>query len=244
MYQAILNNQIISSVEFNHKYPDYKETNTFAACPSCHTNLWLIASSSVARNLHFRHKKDIECPWSKNNTNLCFEKTNDGIKFKEEFCTKENIVSTFIILKNIVGKFTITHDLYLEILQNLDHRNIWSYTNLTIELLPYVMLSTHIFKSINGVKTPKNGDRVSFIKHKNTKGFNAKNINITQRKNNNRNNGKLNCPKCHNSVYPRLITYKGDADKSLCPICGATIKNFGKTSWSPLVILASLFGLS
>jgi hypothetical protein len=153
MYQAILNNKIISSVEFNNKYPNYKELGIYATCPICQTKLWLVAGSSIAKNHHFKHRKNIDCSWSNSKTNLSFKRTEDGIRFKKEFCNKENIIKTYIVLKNIAGEFVITHNVYLDMLRDFDRRNIWSYANLTIKLLPYVILSTYIFKSKN-----KNGD--------------------------------------------------------------------------------------
>ena len=36
----------------------------------------------------------------------------------------------------------------------------------------------------------------------------------------------VECPHCHKHVQPRIVTWRGFSDKTLCPRCGETIKDF------------------
>lgn len=36
----------------------------------------------------------------------------------------------------------------------------------------------------------------------------------------------VDCPECHRIMVPRVITYYGQAKKSICPFCGATFARF------------------
>jgi uncharacterized paraquat-inducible protein A len=55
---------------------------------------------------------------------------------------------------------------------------------------------------------------------------------------------RIACPRCGKSIVPRIVTNRGKLTRSVCPFCGATIKNFG--SWWPLlaivlIVVAMLF---
>ena len=41
-----------------------------------------------------------------------------------------------------------------------------------------------------------------------------------------KNDDRLICSGCNKRIVPRLITYKGSPDRSVCPYCAATVKNF------------------
>ncbi|MBQ9258284.1 MAG: hypothetical protein IJ187_00340 [Neisseriaceae bacterium] len=44
--------------------------------------------------------------------------------------------------------------------------------------------------------------------------------------NNTNNDNRVECPHCHKRIMPRLVTYAGRADRSLCPLCGSVIAEF------------------
>ncbi|SFV87522.1 Cold shock protein [hydrothermal vent metagenome] len=84
---------------------------------------------------------------------------------------------------------------------------------------------------VNGVDLPQNGDTVSFEGYAGKKGLAAKEITISSRKKKIINNNKAECPSCKKQVHPRLVTHYGNADKSLCPLCGEKIKDFISPFW-------------
>ena len=55
------------------------------------------------------------------------------------------------------------------------------------------------------------------------------------------NTSKLPCPSCNVLVYPRLVIKDNEAYKSLCPLCGGTIKEF-QTSLNE-IIFGFIFGI-
>lgn len=98
-------------------------------------------------------------------------------------------------------------------------------------------------RDVLGADLPAAGDDVSYDPREGVKGPAAGSVTITSRAKDRAEKiftgGKVECPHCHNIVYPRLVTYRGRADKSLCPLCGRTIRDFvGKWRWIPLVAIA------
>lgn len=86
-------------------------------------------------------------------------------------------------------------------------------------------------QSINGASLPSNGDSVQFESKPGNKGPRAINITITAKvssQNTRPADDRINCPSCDKKIVPRLITYRGSPEKSVCPYCAATVKTFSK----------------
>lgn len=91
--------------------------------------------------------------------------------------------------------------------------------------------SDHYFnvQSVNGASLPSNGDKVSFDSKPGNKGPRAFNISIISKavsSNSRPNDDRINCPNCDKKIVPRMITYRGEPEKSVCPYCAATVKKF------------------
>jgi hypothetical protein len=153
MYQAILNNQVISSVEFNHKYPDYKETEDYATCPACDGRLYLYGCSSLLKDIHcqFNHFDATNC--NLNIVNVPKNQKYDnlsGKQLKKEFCKINNMKTVFAVMQNIIyDDEMLPEEVFLKICKQADIRNVWSYVNLTLEYLPYVLMTLYTFKKAN-----------------------------------------------------------------------------------------------
>jgi len=86
-------------------------------------------------------------------------------------------------------------------------------------------------QSINGASLPSNGDSVQFESKAGNKGPRAINITITAKAsslNTRPADDRINCPSCDKKIVPRLITYRGSPEKSVCPYCAATVKTFSQ----------------
>jgi cold shock CspA family protein len=85
-------------------------------------------------------------------------------------------------------------------------------------------------QGINGANLPSNGDGVSFESNDGNKGKRALNITITSKCENITRNidDRVNCPSCNKKIVPRMITHKGNPEKSVCPYCAATVSTFSK----------------
>ena len=84
-------------------------------------------------------------------------------------------------------------------------------------------------QSIKGAILPSNGDSVSFEPKPGNKGPRALNVVITKiaaKENNRPADDRINCPRCGKKIVPRMIIYRGELEKSVCPYCGATVKKF------------------
>jgi cold shock CspA family protein len=86
-------------------------------------------------------------------------------------------------------------------------------------------------KSIKGASLPSNGDLVMFESKPGDKGPKAFNVSLISKsttKDNGRSDDRINCPGCGKKIVPRMITYRGEAQKSICPFCAETVKEFSK----------------
>jgi cold shock CspA family protein/predicted RNA-binding Zn-ribbon protein involved in translation (DUF1610 family) len=81
---------------------------------------------------------------------------------------------------------------------------------------------------------PSGNDDVEFELGEDQKGFRAKNIQLIFSAQDKRNkvheskhkDDRITCPSCGRKVVPRMVTYRGEPDKTLCPYCGTVIKTF------------------
>lgn len=84
-------------------------------------------------------------------------------------------------------------------------------------------------QSVQGANLPSNGDKVSFESKPGNKGLCAFNVSIVSKapqQNSRHNDDRINCPSCSKKIVPRMITYRGEPEKSVCPYCAATVKKF------------------
>ncbi|MDD9200871.1 cold-shock protein, partial [Aliivibrio sp. S2MY1] len=90
---------------------------------------------------------------------------------------------------------------------------------------------------------PDIGDKVEFESKPGAKGPRANNIRITAKlpksvRNHNQTDDRINCPSCKKKIVPRMITYKGEPDKSVCPYCAATVSTFGNSFSFYITVIA------
>ena len=85
-------------------------------------------------------------------------------------------------------------------------------------------------KSINGAALPETGDRVFFEPHQGSKkGPRAANVTISKQlppPRPRKTDDRVVCPGCSRRIVPRLIVYRGDPQRSVCPYCAATVSSF------------------
>lgn len=86
-------------------------------------------------------------------------------------------------------------------------------------------------KSINGATLPETGDHVLFEPRQGTKkGPRAANVTISKKlalPKPRKTDDRVICPGCSRRIVPRLIVYRGDPQRSVCPYCATTVRDFG-----------------
>lgn len=87
---------------------------------------------------------------------------------------------------------------------------------------------------VKGSELPSNGDAVRFEPGQGKKGPRAAAVVIAskapssgQSNSNRHSDDRATCPHCGKKMVPRIITYRGEPQKSICPFCGETYKKFG-----------------
>jgi cold shock CspA family protein len=84
-------------------------------------------------------------------------------------------------------------------------------------------------QSVEGTSLPSNGDSVSFESKPGNKGLKAVNVSITERaimQGFEKTDHRIDCSHCGKKIVPRIITYRGEPEKSVCPYCAGTVKKF------------------
>ncbi|EBI3671164.1 cold shock domain-containing protein [Salmonella enterica subsp. enterica] len=96
---------------------------------------------------------------------------------------------------------------------------------------------------VKGALLPEKGCNIHFDVEKTSKGYRAKNISLT--KSNDSTNNRLDfCKNCNKKIVPRMITYRGEPQKTVCPYCATVIKNFEENILVELMKGISIFLLS
>ncbi len=156
IYQANVN-VLLTADEFRHKYEDsYRQQNIKLNYPLCRSKITFVNSKSVRP--HFRHGGwPPNCPWSAYHL-LSYSKFSEkhGIKLKSEFCKLNNLKQVFKTTQNIHGKY-MNGELFYELCKTANKYQIWNCVGLTLEYLPYILLTLHTFSD-----TEKNGTDTSY----------------------------------------------------------------------------------
>lgn len=87
--------------------------------------------------------------------------------------------------------------------------------------------------SLKGKDFPLEGDKVRFESESSDKGLKALNVEIyesptTINQSNKRDDPRVICLSCDRKMVPRLITHRGQPEKSVCPYCAHTYKTFSR----------------
>ena len=84
-------------------------------------------------------------------------------------------------------------------------------------------------QDVIGSDLPDNGDQVNFESAKGAKGFRAKNTEITSKAiKQERKDDRIECTGCSRKIVPRIITYNGSLNYSVCPYCGTCVEDFSR----------------
>lgn len=96
---------------------------------------------------------------------------------------------------------------------------------------------------VKGASLPVKAQDVHFDVETTPKGHRAKNIILTK-KNASPDNNLNFCKNCNNKIIPRMITYRGEPQKTVCPYCATVIKNFESNVFDEIFTISSHFFIS
>ncbi len=87
-------------------------------------------------------------------------------------------------------------------------------------------------RDVSGVTLPANGDTVEFEVTQGRRASRATQVTVLQRAASaaqpvQPTGDRVVCEDCQKSMVPRMIAYRGEPKKSVCPFCGATYRKFG-----------------
>lgn len=87
-------------------------------------------------------------------------------------------------------------------------------------------------RDVSGVTLPANGDSVEFEVTQGRRASHATKVTVLQRAASPRQaapsaDDRVVCASCQKRMVPRMISYRGEPKKSVCPFCGTTYRKFG-----------------
>lgn len=77
-----------------------------------------------------------------------------------------------------------------------------------------------------GADLPHAGDEVEFRSTSTDRGLRAHSVRITNKANRARGDERETCDSCGKKMVPRIISYQGAVQRSVCPYCGETHRRF------------------
>lgn len=106
-------------------------------------------------------------------------------------------------------------------------------------------------RDVVGALLPVEGASVSFNPTDGKKGPRATQIQIVSQGNTARNSSqttqraddRVTCASCGKKMVPRIITYRGEVQRSVCPFCAETHKDYGCLSVIAVIVAIPPIGL-
>lgn len=89
-----------------------------------------------------------------------------------------------------------------------------------------------------GATLPQIGQQVHFLPVQNSRGAGATSVELIDKSSDKGvGDGRIICEGCNNRVNPRIVINRGETERSVCPVCGATIRRFMalELSWSQML---------
>ncbi|OOS00892.1 hypothetical protein B0187_00950 [Haemophilus paracuniculus] len=175
------NGILLSAEEFLKKAGNnYKENHIHPYCPECNEKLTLVNANSVDKATIYRHyplespngqqiseeaidicslraKKSLRQSWFSASFN--FSQSN---QFRQDFMQPENLLKAYCFCWSLCGKGNLPMERFKKMIQLADKKKIWSYTDLELWMIPYMLLTLCDFPH-------KKGFDFHFILHKGNK---------------------------------------------------------------------------
>ena len=85
---------------------------------------------------------------------------------------------------------------------------------------------------VRGADVPASGDHVQFQSQETNRGLRASAIQLLSRSTEGRRaDDRVTCGYCGRKMVPRIISYQGRVERSVCPFCAETYCSFGIPRW-------------
>ena len=95
-------------------------------------------------------------------------------------------------------------------------------------------------RDVLGSNLPSSGDEVEFKPESTERGLRATAVRIVKA-NPRRGDEREECERCGKKMIPRLITYQGEVQRSVCPFCGETHRRFAIPRFLLVIVVIVLF---
>lgn len=87
-------------------------------------------------------------------------------------------------------------------------------------------------QDVQGVDLPGGGDQVDFQSRETSRGQRGSDVHVVSRSSEaRRGDDRVTCDHCGRRMVPRIISYQGQVERSVCPFCAETYCSFSTPGW-------------
>lgn len=150
--------------------PNYRGKAVFPLCPACGAELSLYGVHSPSIASRFDHPDHSDCELSCSpDPRFAHLKPSgwdleQGVRLFATFCETENLKAVYALCRKICGR--LTGGEFLAMCRAADRKNVWAYRGITLEYLPYVLVTLVDLEKDETRKWP-----LRIIRHKPARSF-------------------------------------------------------------------------
>lgn len=137
---------------------DYREEGRYPTCPACKGRLEPYGVHSTTVPSRFDHPNGSDCPLSSTPDKRYAHLSphawdpDGGTRLFAEFCQPENLKSAYMVCKSILGHLTGME--FQRLCFQALRWNVFSYRGITLDILPYILVTLADFSVDNDRKHP------------------------------------------------------------------------------------------
>lgn len=94
-----------------------------------------------------------------------------------------------------------------------------------------------VVNDVRGADLPAYGDQVQFESRETNRGQRASGVQLVSRSTEGRRvDDRVTCGYCGRKMVPRIISYQGQVERTVCPFCTETYCSFSPSRWAWVVL--------
>lgn len=133
--------------------PDASKRGVWAGCPSCTKDMFVYGHESPNVSMEFHHRPGSRCPLSSDPDPRYAHLVpagwdlDTGKRLRRTFCERTNIAQAYNVCRALCGPvFHLKSRDFIELCRIADEMNIWSYRDLPLWVMPYLLATLGTYK--------------------------------------------------------------------------------------------------
>ncbi|MFC1040778.1 hypothetical protein ACFGWM_03430 [Pasteurella multocida] len=143
---------------------DYKTKHIFPFCPECDERLILVNPSNILKSTFYKHY-DLDGAIDAESIEICSLRSKKSVRqgwfcsdfdfergksIREAFLEQDNLCAAYCFCWSLCGKGNLSFEQFRQMLHLADKKKIWSYANIELWMIPYMLLTLCNFQHHKG----------------------------------------------------------------------------------------------